>query len=96
MDLVFVVGLMLTALLLLVQHYYPWRRSPSPIARYGMGSAAILAGITLWLGEQHQWQTLLMIYAFYAVGGAAVVWAYATDRAANTEQRVRMYEREGK
>jgi len=91
----FVCGLLLTALILLLEHWFPWRRRPSDLVRYALGSGGVLAGLTVWLGARGEWLTLVQIVAFYAVGGGAVAIAYVHDRARNTEQRLRLYERAG-
>lgn len=91
----FGVGLVLTALLLLVEHWLPWKRRPGDLVRYALGSGAILAGLAVWLGERGEWLTLAMIAGFYAVGGLATAGAYLYDRYHNTEQRLRAYERSG-
>ena len=94
MTFVFWVGLLLTALILLVEHWIPWRRHPSPLTRYGMGNAAILAGVALWLGQCGEWSILLMLFCFYLVGGAATASAHLYDHLSNIEQRLRTYERD--
>ena len=90
----FVVGLALAALILLVEHWIPWKRRPGSLARYVMGSAAILAGVALWLGQRGEWLTLLMLFCFYLVGGAATASAHLYDHLSNTEQRLRTHERD--
>ncbi len=91
----FGVGLVLTVLILLVEHWIPWKRRPSDLVRYALGSGAIIAGLAVWLGEQGQWSTLLMIGAFYAAGGLATLCAYLYDHTRNIEQRVRIHECSG-
>ena len=91
----FGVGLALTALILLVQHWLPWKRNLGPLIRYVMGSCAVLAGVCVWMGECGMWSMFLQLCAFYAVAGMAVGAAYLHDRGRNTEQRLRVYECDG-
>jgi hypothetical protein len=90
----FGVGLAVTVLILLIEHWLPWKRRPSDLTRYALGSGGILAGLAVWLGEQGQWATLLMIGAFYAAGGLATFGAYIYDQVRNAEQRLRIHERQ--
>jgi alcohol dehydrogenase class IV len=86
-------GVALSALTLLIEHWFPWRKRPGDLARYAMGSGAILAGMAFWLLSDGDWQTFVGVLLFYAVGGGAVILAHGHDRAANLEQKVRFYER---
>lgn len=89
----FVCGVVLSALTMLLQHWFPWKRRPGDLARYVMGSAAILAGAAVWLLSRGDWQTFVGLCTFYAVGGIAVIAAHWHDKTANQEQRLRAYER---
>lgn len=93
MDFALGVGLALTALLLLVEHWFPWKRRPSDLVRYALGSGGVLVGLAVWLGYHGEWITLLRILSFYIVGGVAVIIAHVHDCARNAQQRLRTYER---
>lgn len=77
----FLVGLVITVLLLLVGHWFPWFKRLTRIQAYVYGTLSILVGQAVWLGLQSVifWQ----VAAFAVLGGSAVWAAYQYDWLAN-------------
>lgn len=88
----FYLGLTITALILLVEHWFPWPKKPGYLERYAMGCGAIYIGLLIWLGPQQQWILLLQLLAFYLISGAVTTGAYYHDHASNLRQKLRSYE----
>jgi len=73
------IGAVLSALLLAVEHWYPYPRELRILERYVLGSAAVLVGFTvahLLLGDI--W-TPIGLAAIYAASGGIVGLAYWLD-----------------
>ena len=72
----FTFGLVVTALLLGVLHWFPYYRRLHVIGNYTLGVLAIFAGMTIWL-----WGNPLLVqaWAFPTIGGASVVVCYIID-----------------
>ncbi len=86
----FIFGLTTAALLLLLEHWFPFVRKCHRLVNYVMGSTAILIGIAVWLGIEGKWIFILKIAAFYLVGGLAVAAAHLYDKCVNMHQRLRV------
>lgn len=72
-------GALLSALIIAVEHWFPWSHELTLIQKYVAGSLAIWLGFTLWQAlAGNVWSAvgLLVIYAF---GGATVWVAYYID-----------------
>ena len=91
----FAFGLTLTALLLLVGHWFPWPKRLHRLLAYTYGVGAILAGAAIWLILQNLWGLWLGIVAFAVVGGIVTGLAYGIDGLLNLWLRVRHHERNG-
>lgn len=79
MNAPFICGLVLTALLVLVGHWFPWPRRLPRLAAYAYGTAAILAGVSVWLMWSKLSDILAGVWAFAIVGGVATSLAWLTD-----------------
>jgi hypothetical protein len=91
----FAFGLTITALMLLVGHWFPWPKRLHRLAAYAYGVGAILFGTAIWLGLQGLWTTWLGIVAFAVVGGLTTGMAWGIDGLLNLWLRVRHHERNG-
>lgn len=89
-------ALAVTALILLLEHWFPWPRRFHQLVNYTLGSGGILAGVAIWLVSIGRPGDIFPLLGFYAAGGTAVLLAYAVDYVLNLRQRVRIHERSGK
>ena len=78
------VGLVITALILMVEHWFPVPIKLHVIANYTLGVLAILAGQSLWLVKMGNVDAAKYTWLFALVGGAAVTLCYAIDKVLNT------------
>ena len=78
----FFVGLVLTALLVFIGHWFPWPVKLHRLAAYTYGCLCILSGAGVWLlsirGGGRLWLTVAL---FFAVAGSATGFAYLVDAA---------------
>jgi len=72
-------GALLTALVLAVEHWFPWVQRLPRVQAYVWGVAAILLGFTVWRVLNHDWQTPAGLLIITVVGGVTVVGAYRID-----------------
>lgn len=77
-------GLIITALLLALAHFFPWPRRLHRLAAYVIGVGAILLGVYVWLGNGEVWRGLLV---FAVVAGATTGLCYGIDWLLNLWQR---------
>ena len=80
----FAAGLAITALALLVEHYYFRGDNISRVKAYALGTATIWVGLAIWLFPS---STFWMSLAFPAMAGAVVYWAYRDDELRNARLR---------
>jgi hypothetical protein len=80
-------GLIITALLLAVGHWFPWPQKLHRVAAYTYGLLSILAGMAFWLGTQHLWPLWWGLCGFAVVAGLTVCGAYALDWTLNARLR---------
>jgi hypothetical protein len=74
----------ITALVLAVQHWFPWWRKLRRLEAYTLGTAAVLAGQGVYLGFNRAWRKLALIAG---LGGLVVFGAYLYDWCANQRAR---------
>jgi hypothetical protein len=73
-------GMLLTMLLLAVEHWFPWVEHPLPrIKAYSYGVAAILAGFWMWRLLNDDWLTPAGLTLISLAGGLMVILAYRWD-----------------
>lgn len=82
-------GALVTALLIIAEHYgllMLWkqavRRAMPPIARYAVGTLAIIIPtgcVYLYLGELNGWQAAAILFFIAATAGFVTVMSYAID-----------------
>jgi hypothetical protein len=74
---------LITALLLLVEHWFPWRqlvkREMDLLARYVIGTLGLLVPFAILLASWQQWQALIALASIVVAGGLSVMGAYAVD-----------------
>lgn len=74
-----VVSLVITALILMVEHWFPVPIKLHVIANYILGVLALLAGQSLWLYKSERISAILDIWIFAIIGGITVSVCYAID-----------------
>jgi len=74
-----VAGIVLSALVLLVMHWFPWPDGLSRLGAYALGVIALLLGFSLWRLLLGDWQTPAGLAIISASGGIVVVTAYKID-----------------
>ena len=80
-------GLIITALLLVGGHFFPWPRRLGKLQAYTYGILAIYAGLLFWLGSGPLfWQML----GFPVVGGLTTLLSYHYDKHRNLTIRARI------
>src|SRR5574343_673629 len=72
-------GLLVTALLILVFHWFPLSRGLPRLVAYVLGCLAIIAGIVVWLAALEWLDILPYICAFFVVAGLATGAGYGID-----------------
>jgi hypothetical protein len=77
------ITMVVAALLLLVEHWFPWSkvvaRPLHQTVNYMMGLAAILVPLTVLFGVWERWTEVLALWVVAAGGGLGVMAAYAFD-----------------
>ena len=86
------VGLGLTALVLMIEHWFPMPRKLHVVFNYVMGTVAILLGQSLWLRKIGHATLVIPLWSFSVVGGATVVLCYAVDWTLNVRVRAHLNE----
>lgn len=81
-------GLVVTALVELVLHWYPWPRALPRVVSYMLGVAAILLGCAIWLLGIQQIRILLGIVGICAAAGLATLLGWGVDWLHNLLVRV--------
>jgi len=81
------VGLGLTALVLMIEHWFPMPRKLHIVFNYVMGTVAILLGQSLWLRKIGHATLVIPLWSFAVAGGATVVLCYVVDWALNARIR---------
>ncbi len=72
-------GAALSALLLLIGHWFPWPRQLHRLEAYVYGVACILGGFALWHLQVNGWHAVLGLTVIAVVSGLAVFAAYGVD-----------------
>jgi hypothetical protein len=93
-DTSFYLGLVVTALLILVGHWFPWPRRLEKLEAYTYGVCAILVGTFIWLYLATYTMAPMRIWwglaAYTASAGVATVVSHATDYVLNLVMRERV------
>ena len=87
MDRSYIGGLVITGLLLVGGHFFPWPRRLGRLQAYTYGIGAMYAGLLFWLGWGPEFCRLL---AFALVAGLVTLASYHYDRHRNLTIRARM------
>ena len=90
MDLGLIAGIVVSALVILVMHWFPWPDGLSRVGAYALGVAAILLGFAVWQLSDGNWRALAGLAAISACDGLCVVVAYRID---HTVVRIRAAEK---
>ncbi len=88
-DNAFLTGCILTTLLILVGHWFPWPVRLHRLAAYGYGCMSILLGAGVWLSFNNVW---LGIGALTALAGLATGLGYLIDSANAGRKAQRAFE----
>ena len=75
----FITGTMITVLLLLVGHWFPWVTRLTRLQAYVYGLASVLIGLTIWKGTVGDWITVAGLWILSLIAGCSVVGAYKLD-----------------
>lgn len=75
----FGLGLLITALLMLVGHWFPWPVKLHRLAAYAYGCVAILVGSAIWLLSMNLGAIWLGFSLMIGIGGVATGIAYLVD-----------------
>ena len=78
-DAWYVVGLVIMAGLLLIEHWFPWPRRLSRLWAYPLGVSAILIGVAVWLLQHGYEQIVAGLVGFAIVAGIVVYGSYGVD-----------------
>ena len=70
---------LLTALVLLVEHWFPWTREPTRVEAYVAGVSTLLAGFATWRLLCGDWVMVVGLGVIVMAGGLAVMGAYKVD-----------------
>lgn len=74
-----VAGMLLTALVLAVGHWFEWPRRLTRVEAYIYGVASLFAGFALWRGLNGDWLGPVGLLVICLVGGLTVILAYKWD-----------------
>lgn len=74
------IGVTITALLLLVGHWFPWRKPLTRVEAYIYGVVSIFVGFAIGRLMVSDWITPAWLGAVCVGGGLAVLGAYGIDR----------------
>lgn len=87
-----IAAMMMTSLILAVEHWFPWLgvlgRQLKLIERYIAGMLAVLLPVTVLLALWGSWMELAAIWAVVVTGGAVVVGSYLVDGHISQKQRM--------
>ena len=86
-----IASLILTALLLVIEHWFPAPVRWHVIVNYVLGVLAILAGQSLWLYKSGRVEMICDIWPFAIVGGLTVLLCYGIDWLLNTWVKARTH-----
>jgi MFS family permease len=81
-----IIGVVLTALLLAIGHWFPWLDRNRRIRNYSYGTASIIAGFAVWRLPAGDWVSVVGLLLIAIVGGLVVIGAHEADR---TQQQIR-------
>lgn len=84
-------SLVITALLLIVEHWFPAPVKWHAIVNYTLGVSAILTGQSLWFYKTGQLAVIRDTWLFAIIGGASVLLCYGIDWLLNTWVRARTH-----
>ena len=87
------VGMVVTALLLAVGHWFPWPRRLRRIEAYMYGGSALWVGLAAWRLLNGDWQTAVGVLAIDLVGWGTVAGAYQVDGLVRRIRQARATER---
>ena len=75
----FIVGLVMMAGLLLIEHWFPWPKRLHRLWAYPLGVGAILIGVAVWLTQCGFGRLVPGFVGFALVAGIVVYGAYGID-----------------
>jgi len=91
-------AILITALILIVEHYWPWqtiiRKPLNKITAYILGTLAIELPFTVLLFMWSEWKIVYALWAITLVGGAVVVTINHLDQYLETRTRMEISENE--
>lgn len=91
-----VIAVLITVLLLAVEHYWPWRailkHNLHQVTAYVLGLLAINLPITVLFLIWQSWSELIALWAATIFGGAAVMLLYTLDSHIETHARMELSE----
>ena len=91
-DIHFLFGCILTTLLILVGHWFPWPVRLHRLAAYGYGCTSILIGAGVWLGLNGQDKLWLGFAILTALAGTATGLSYLVDWALTARKAQKAFE----
>ncbi|KKM08421.1 hypothetical protein SY88_23825 [Clostridiales bacterium PH28_bin88] len=94
------IAALVTALILIVEHYFPWPmligRELRPVECYIAGVLAIHLPLTVLLLLWWSWKGLAALWILTAAGGLVVIASHALDHYLDIRARARLAEREAR
>jgi len=85
-------GLVATAALIALGHWFPWPRRLRPPETTLLSIASILIGLLIWLGPSSAWNAIAL---FALVGALASTAARLYDRLMNWRQQAALFQSDG-
>ena len=87
-----VITMVITSLILAVEHWFPWvgvlGRTLRLVERYVAGMLAVLLPLSVLLALWKSWEELAALWCVVVVGGAVVVVSYLVDGHVDQKQRL--------